>query len=160
MTATASIETLYEANQRPLLAHLVRLVRDQATAEDLCHDTFVKALACWSQHDPTASARAWLYRIATNVAYDYLRRARRISFRPLLEADDYHGESPLMETLLETREAIAQALAVLPDGSRELLLAAGTGRDTYQIAADLGCSAGAVRVRLSRARAQVRRAYA
>ncbi|GEM_PF-2164340 len=40
-TQQIGIEKLYEAYQRPLLAHLTRLVRDRATAEDLCQETFM-----------------------------------------------------------------------------------------------------------------------
>src|SRR3954465_1006970 len=83
----ACIELLYEEYQRPLLAYLTRLVSDREAAEDLCQETFIKAMRSWEQRDTSASASAWLYRIATNTAYDYLRRRRRIRFTALLDTD-------------------------------------------------------------------------
>ena len=70
---SATVESLYEAYHGPVLAHLTRLVDDRSTAEDLCQETFLKALRGWARHDPAASPVAWLYRIATNTAYDHLR---------------------------------------------------------------------------------------
>jgi RNA polymerase sigma factor (sigma-70 family) len=77
----AYVELLYEEYQRPVLAYLTRLVSDREAAEDLCQETFIKAMRGWEGRDPTASVAAWVYRIATNTAYDYLRRRRRIRFR-------------------------------------------------------------------------------
>src|SRR5262245_34086262 len=82
-----AVERLYDEYRRPLLAYLGRLVGDREAAEDLCQETFLKALRCWARHDPAASPVAWLYRIATNSAYDYLRRRRRAALAPLVELD-------------------------------------------------------------------------
>ena len=81
MHAGAYVELLYEEYQRPVLAYLTRLVSDREAAEDLCQETFIKAMRGWEGRDPTASVAAWVYRIATNTAYDYLRRRRRIRKR-------------------------------------------------------------------------------
>lgn len=82
-----AIEQLYGEYHGPILRHLERMVRDRETAEDLCHEAFIKALRHWDDLDNAAGARGWLYRIATNTAYDYLRRQRRIAMTPL---DDTH----------------------------------------------------------------------
>src|SRR5436190_20037133 len=76
-TAVAEIADLYRRYQRPLLTYLTRIVRDRNTAEELCQDSFVKVLRHWRQRDQQQDVRAWLYRIATNTAYDELRRWRR-----------------------------------------------------------------------------------
>src|SRR5213593_2645091 len=70
----AYVELPYEEYQRPVLAYLTRLVSDREAAEDLCQETFIKAMRGWEGRDPSASVAAWIYRIATNTAYDYLRR--------------------------------------------------------------------------------------
>ena len=49
--AGAYIELLYEDYQRPLLAYLTRLVSDREAAEDLCQETFIKAMRGWDQRD-------------------------------------------------------------------------------------------------------------
>jgi RNA polymerase sigma factor (sigma-70 family) len=84
-TAHTAIEQLYYDEHQLLLRYLKRLVSDCEAAEDLCHETFIKALQHWNQHDPAANARGWLYRIASNTAYDYLRRRRRVAMTTLTD---------------------------------------------------------------------------
>jgi DNA-directed RNA polymerase specialized sigma24 family protein len=62
-----------------------RLLDDLTTAEDLCHEAFVKALLHWDDRDLAANARGWLDRIATKTAYDHLRRQRRVVMTPLTD---------------------------------------------------------------------------
>lgn len=156
--STSTLEKLYVDLYQPLLAHLTRLVSDRAVAEDLCQDTFVKALRGWEQRDPTASAASWLYRIATNTAYDYLRRCRRIRFAPLADIDEPPSEKA--ESRIEEHEPVARALAQLPDIYRlPLMLHSLEGRSTNEIAATLGCSTNAVKTRLFRARERFRQVY-
>ncbi|NWG22671.1 MAG: RNA polymerase sigma factor [Chloroflexi bacterium] len=154
-----TVERLYLDMYQPLLAHLTRLVSDRAVAEDLCQDTFVKALRGWDQRDPTASASSWLYRIATNTAYDYLRRSRRIRFSSLADVDEPPvNDRP--ETRLEEHELVARALAQLPEMYRmPLVMHSLEGRSTHEIASRLGCSTSAVKTRLFRARERFREVY-
>lgn len=156
----SGIESLYETYQRPLLAYLIRLVSDRETAEDLCQETFVKAMRGWDQHDPQASAAAWLYRIATNTAYDHLRRRRRIRFTPLLDSEPLLGEPHPMEARLDEGEPVQAALKQIPPLYRiPLLLHMYEGRSTQEIADALGCSNSAIKTRLFRARERFRQVY-
>lgn len=158
--ANSGIESLYQHYQRPILAYLMRLVSDRETAEDLCQETFVKALRGWAQHDPQASAAAWLYRIATNTAYDYLRRRRRIHFTSLFEAEPTFSSDNSMESRLDEGEPVHIALAQIPPLYRvPLMLHTCEGRSTQEIADALGCSNSAVKTRLFRARERFRQVY-
>jgi RNA polymerase sigma-70 factor (ECF subfamily) len=157
--ATAAIETLYRAQYATMLAYLVRLVGDRAAAEDLCHEAFLKALRGWDQHTHVANPVAWLRRIATNTAYDYLRRGRRIHFAPLDETTRPPGAADSIESRLHEQEPVRHVLAQLSPQARRLLLCASAGHSTEELAAALECSDVAVRLRLFRARQQFRRAY-
>src|SRR5215470_9466038 len=108
-----AVERLYHQHYRPLLAYLTRLVGDREAAEDLCQETFLKALRSWAQHDPAASPLAWLYRIATNSAYDHLRRRRHVALAPLAEVEALVG-GQMPEAGLDEREGVRRALAQLP----------------------------------------------
>lgn len=155
-----TIETLYQEYRRPLLVYLTRLVSDRDTAEDLCQETFVKALRWWEDHDPQASAVAWLYRIATNTAYDYLRRRRRLCFMPLLETERSLEEGHSMESRLDEAVPVQSALSQLPSEYRiPLMLHSWVGCSTQEIARVLGCSNSAVKSRLFRARERFRQVY-
>ena len=154
-----TIDTLFQRYQRPILAHLARLVDDQATAEDLCQDTFAKALRGWGQGERPTNGGAWLYRIATNAAYDYLRRRRRILFTSLQSADG--AEAIDRSAGDDERDRVRAALADVPERYRvPLLMHACAGYSMDEIAAALGCTCAAVKMRLFRARASFREAYA
>src|SRR5438552_7576614 len=66
-----------------LLAHCYRLMGSLHDAEDVLQDTFERA---WSSRETAAdgaSQRAWLYRIATNVCLDRLRRQKLVRSLPI-----------------------------------------------------------------------------
>jgi RNA polymerase sigma-70 factor (ECF subfamily) len=154
-----AVERLYHEHRRPLLAYLARVVGDSAAAEDLCQETFLKALRSWARHDPAASPVAWLYRIATNTAYDYLRRRRRVVFAPLIEVDGLAG-TYMSWSRLDEGEGVRCALAKLPARYRvPLLLHTYAGHSLTEIADALGCSHAAVKMRLVRARERFREVY-
>jgi len=155
----AQIEALYRAQRGPLLAYLIRLVGDYAAAEDLCHETFLKAFRSWDRQTEVVNANAWLCRIATNTAYDYLRRRRRIHFTPLDDAIQPPSGAHSMESRLHEQEPVRRVLAQLSPQARRLLLYASAGHSTSELAAALECSDTAVRLRLFRARRQFRQAY-
>jgi hypothetical protein len=64
VTPATTIEQLYHHHHQPILHYLDRLVSDRETAEDLCHETFIKALWHWNELEQAALARSWLCRIA------------------------------------------------------------------------------------------------
>ena len=156
--AHAAIEQLYQAHYSALLAHLARLIGDQMQAEDLCQETFLKALRAWDQQDVITNQLAWLYRIATNTAYDHLRRRQRLHFTPLYE-HDAPPDADSMERRVDVQEPVRRVLAMLPAESRQLLLSSYAGHSTQELAAALSCSDTAVRLRLFRARERFRKMY-
>lgn len=160
MQADMCVASLYETYQRPILVYIRRLVNDYEVAEDLCQETFIKALRHWDTRDPEGSVSAWLYRIATNTAYDFLRRRRRIHFTTLCDSDHAYCAAESLELHIGVQEPVQQALAQLPPIYRlPLLLHSRDGHSTQEIAAKLGCSNSAVKTRLFRARARFREVY-
>jgi RNA polymerase sigma-70 factor (ECF subfamily) len=155
------VQALYETYRQPVLAYLTRLVSDRETAEDLCQETFIKAMRGWMGRDPAASERAWLYRIATNTAYDHLRRRRRIRFQTLEAGEGLEpAQVASVESQVAEQEPIRSALAQLPEIYRlPLVLHTCEGRSTQEIAARLGVSNSAVKTRLFRARERFRAVY-
>ncbi|MFL5803339.1 MAG: RNA polymerase sigma factor [Roseiflexaceae bacterium] len=152
-----SIEWLYQAHQRRLIAYLTRLVRDRAEAEDLCQETFLKAIRGWTGRNSTAATAAWLYRIATNTAYDHLRRR---AARPLDYSEQLLSRAPAPALELDTADPVRQALAQLPARYRlPLILHIYQGYSLGEIAAALGCSYNAVKMRMLRARERFQQIY-
>ena len=153
--AHLAVEQLYLAHQRPITAYLARLVGDRETAEDLCQETFLKAMRGWAAHDPRASAVGWLYRIATNAAYDSLRRGKILRWTSLDAAAGVSGDASHEQRLVDRATARA-ALACLPPDYRAALLLSCGGYTAGEMAGALGCSDTAIRMRLHRARARLR----
>jgi RNA polymerase sigma-70 factor (ECF subfamily) len=146
-----TIEQLYREYHRPLLCYLERLVRQRETAEDLCHETFVKVLRHWDGRDLRLSERAWLYRIATNTAFDYLRQQRRLK-RILIDGDPAELPSELaFAARLDEQETIRATLGRIPAHYRvPLLLHSYAGYNLKTIAAALGCNINTIKSRVHR----------
>lgn len=156
----AVFEQLFRDYQRPILNYLYRLVGDAARAEELTQDAFVKAYRALHRLPPDANRRAWLYRIATNTAYDQLRRRRLIQWLPLLEQDSPSLIQNGPEDPTGAQDAIRRALAQLPNDYRvPLILYSVQGYSTKEIGEMLSISQGAVKTRLCRAREKFRQVY-
>jgi RNA polymerase sigma-70 factor (ECF subfamily) len=156
-----TIEQLYQVYHRPLLHYLERLVRQRETAEDLCHEVFIKALRHWNKREVLLSERSWLYRIATNTAFDYLRQQRRRK-RILIDGDPAEFPSePVFTARLEEQETIRATLCRIPAHYRvSLMLHLYAGYKLKTIAAALGCNINTIKTRVHRGGLQFRQLYA
>jgi len=109
---------------------LVRLVGHRETAEDLTQETLLRAFRGLRTYRPKGKFRAWLFRIATNAARDWLRRQPREPALGLeMERDAWprgKGENhlPPESSLVRSERAAAveDALARLPEPDRQVLL--------------------------------------
>ena len=72
-----SFQTLFSGFQNQLKSYLYRLVTDRNDVNDLTHDTFIKAYSKISTFKQDSSLKTWVFKIATNLAYDHLRRSKR-----------------------------------------------------------------------------------
>jgi RNA polymerase sigma-70 factor (ECF subfamily) len=105
---------------------------------------------------PPDNPSAWLYRIATNLAYDALRRRRLLSWLPLSSSE----RTPAFEGSVGTADSVRRCLARLhPRDAEALLLYEYAGLSCAEIGALAGVEASAVRMRLSRARTKFRAMY-
>lgn len=134
-----------------------------AAADDLVSDTFLIALQRRASYDPArATARAWLFGIATNL----LRQHARAEYRYLrMTARDHgplvaHGHADRVADQVDAQARVrelAAALAELVPGDRDVLLLASWGElDASEIGAALDIPAGTVRSRLHRVRRLLR----
>jgi RNA polymerase sigma-70 factor (ECF subfamily) len=72
-----AFQKLFSEFQTQLKSYLYRLVTDRNDAEDLAHDTFVKAFDKISTFKGSSSLKTWVFTIATNLAYDHLKKYKR-----------------------------------------------------------------------------------
>ncbi len=154
----ALLERLFIAWQQPILNYLYRMVGER-TGRGVGQEVFVRAHGALDRLPPDANHRAWLYRIAANLAHDQHRRSRLLQWLPLLETDRAPSGSDPAEGIGDG-EAVRRALAAVPaEGRTVLILYAMQGYSTTEIAEMLSISVDAVKKRLSRARERFRRAF-
>lgn len=143
MTARAgNIANLY-ASERGRLGRLIdRIVGNASTAEDLVHDTFIRAMA--SAAPDVRDERAYLARIARNLAIDHKRKHARMVEISEDAFFSFADPSPSPETIAADRQALAltaAAIASLPERTRRALEMHRLGDHTLeQIGKTLGIS--------------------
>jgi len=124
-----------------------------ALAEDLTSETFVHAF-CGRRDLHVGTVKAYLLAIARNLYRDFLDRQRRMV--PIAAMPERVDPAPRPDQTAADRQTFAlvmQAMQALPATQREaLLLAADKDLRQEQIAAILGCSVVAAKVRIHRAR--------
>ena len=72
-----AFQVLFSSFQSQLKSYLYRLLANRNDAEDLTHDTFIKAYDKLSTFKGEASLKTWVFQIATNLSYNYLQRQKR-----------------------------------------------------------------------------------
>ncbi|MBA3824469.1 MAG: RNA polymerase sigma factor [Ktedonobacterales bacterium] len=159
---TWSFERIYDEFKTPIYNFIYHLVGNREQADDLTQDTFLKAFRALPKMDASLKLSAWLYRIATNTAYDALRRRKLIVWMPWQELDHEPAdlESADPQETIETTELVRQALRLMPPTYRAALLLYTQQGFTYaEISQTLGIAESGVKMYLSRARHSFREHY-
>ncbi len=139
------------------------LERDEADADDLVQETFLKAYEAWDTYTPGTECRGWLFTICRNTFYRRRRREERqvTCEDPELEAlaavavhdSARQGGYGEIFTRFDLSDAIDRAIDSLPAAFREVVLLVDVHDQSYEAAAEtLGVPIGTVRSRLFRAR--------
>jgi RNA polymerase sigma-70 factor (ECF subfamily) len=154
----AAYAQLVDATQAMVLGVTLQLLRDRGLAEDAAQDTYLRAFRALVDLDEPAAFLSWLRRIAITVALN-LRRARRMTFLQLDEADDVpvldEAESAWTE---RQRAQLAGALLSLSADERRLCdRRYHGGWSTVRLARDAGVSEAVMRKRLQRVRDKLRK---
>jgi RNA polymerase sigma-70 factor (ECF subfamily) len=142
------------------LAH--RLVGDEDDARDVVQEVYLRAFRGIQRFRGDAQFSTWLHRITANCAATHLGRRRRHRHDELADddvpPDEHPGRSPeLVAESHALRDRLTVELAALPPRLRAVVVL----RDVYDlpheaIAAELGISVSAAKVRLHRARKRLR----
>ena len=156
----AEADALFTAYRDRIRCYIASMVRDPAEAEDLTQETFLRAHFRQDALRNPKAARGWLYRIATRVCVDHLRkRARQVA----LDSEEEPGHEALAVSATpsaqeraeraETSACVQRCLDYLPDSYRAvILLYEAHGLTAPEIAELLGVSLGTIKIRLHRAR--------
>ncbi len=143
--------------------YALSLTRNEADADDLVQETFLRAYRSWNHYTSGTESRGWLFTICRNL---FLRTRQRESRQvqcddPELEAlaaaavhasahQDGYGD---LFARIDLSEAVERALAALPEAFREAVILVDLQDQSYETAANvLGVPVGTVRSRLFRGR--------
>jgi RNA polymerase sigma factor (sigma-70 family) len=145
----------------PMLRRVIgSRVKDPHTVDDLVQEALVRLMAARSRIEPDKLPH-YAAVTARNLVATMAEKNDRARGRSHLLVDTEEDESPVAGVLRqEERAMVSAALAQLPSGDRDVLMAHEVeGQDTITLAADQGSTPGAVAARLSRARASLRVEY-
>jgi RNA polymerase sigma-70 factor (sigma-E family) len=147
----ADFAQFFRAEYQTLLRAMYLITGDRHQAEELAQDAFVKACERWERIRDMQNPTGYLYRTAVNAHRSALRRIAVAARHVFVHQE----RDPISAT--DDRDRIRRALATLPAGQRHaIVLVEWLGMTDAEAGDVLGVSAGAVRVRISRARAALR----
>jgi RNA polymerase sigma-70 factor, ECF subfamily len=167
----SAFEELVRRNQQRMLALVGGILRRREDVEDVVQQVFLKAYVSIKRFDQRAAFSTWLYKIAVNECWDYLRKKK---VRPLVyEADLSEEQVSRLDGIVsadrptegigeraEMRELLEKMLEKLPEQDRQLLvLKEVEGFSVQELAEILDLNINTVKVRLFRARGRIMEMY-
>jgi RNA polymerase sigma-70 factor (ECF subfamily) len=126
-----AFESLISRHTDAIFAYLARLTGDREAAADLTQETFVKAWTHLGRFRIGENFKTWLFTIARNTCFDWLRKKKLVPFTALERDDEYSfaegiaDTEPLPDELARRAEDgrfLETLLAQVPIESREILL--------------------------------------
>jgi RNA polymerase sigma-70 factor (ECF subfamily) len=163
---TAAFEELIERHQTLVLGTVARMLGSNSDVEDVGQQVFLRVWRSAGRYVPRAKFTTWLLKIARNLVFNELRRAKRHAHVPIqtdpgteeIPLKDTAGQSPDTSLLeVELQEAIEKAIGELPETQRMALVLRRYEELSYeQIAEILDLSVPAVKSVLFRARTELR----
>ena len=161
----AEFERLYRAHVDAVTAYFARRTTDPHTVADLTADTFVQVITSFGSFDPRRGTdRSWVFGIARRIYAAHCESHSRQRDRSLRLAGRRPLESDEVDELLDRIDAeragrcLVTELTTMPVLDRAVVeLVDLAGLRSKEAAKALGLSSGAVRMRLMRARAHLRR---
>lgn len=149
MPYDGSLDDLYHASYRRLVAQLYAVTGNRQEAEDVVQEAFMRAMGRWDDVRTYDAPEAWLRTVALNLARSRWRRAVR-GAAALVK----HGVPHEEPELSPDHVALMDAMRGLPEAQREaLVLHHFVGMSVDEVAASLGAPSGTIKARLSRGRA-------
>jgi|SRR5450756_152310 len=159
---------LFARHWRTVHGILFRLVSSREEAEDLAQEVFVRLYRNPPELRDQPTLAPWLYRVATNLGYNALRKGTRETQRQervqrlagVEEAAGLGAVDPEHASIAsEERMAVRRALAELSEREQACLVLRHSGLSYSEVAASLGVQAGSVGTILARAEEHFRRVY-
>lgn len=165
----AAFVALLDRYLKPLYGFVFQLVRDEAVAEDVVQETFIKAWKHLGRFDQGKSFKTWIFAIAKNTAYDALKKKKTLPFSLFRNEagenvlENIPDGAPSPETILDratTALELEEKLATLSLPYQTLLrLHYQQGFSLHEVAEIFGDPYNTIKSRHKRALARLRQAF-
>ncbi len=162
MEAFSQLVTLYE---NKILNYCFRMLNNRGDAEDATQEVFIKVYRYLNSYLEQSAFSTWLYKIASNVCLDYLRKVKRNRDTVSINQQNAEGEefslmiedkglSPYDNAQLgEARKALSAAISSLGEEQRQVIILREIEGLSYEEIAEITRLApGTVKSRINRAR--------
>ena len=145
-----------------------RMLNNEEDAIEMAQETFIRAYKSIKNFKGNSSLFTWLYRIASNTCFDFIRKMKKNktisleqkTFEDLQLQDRIRDNSPRPDEIAESnaqKQAIKQALECMNLNNRNIVIMRDIMNLSYEeIAKVLNCPLGTVKSRISRARGELR----
>lgn len=149
------LEKIYRENSKRIYLYVLSVCCNAHVAEDITQETFVKALI--SLPDDCVSVTSWLYRVATNLTYDYFRNHKKEINAEFSDATvDFAVSDRMLQT--EDNQILYHCIRKLDKNERMVItLHYFSGFRQSEISVITGLSYSNVRVIMSRAREKLKK---
>jgi RNA polymerase sigma-70 factor (ECF subfamily) len=159
---------LFDKHKKGVISHCYRFCMDTAVAEDLAQETFLRVYQSAARYKPKARFRTWLYKIATNVCLNEIRKFQRRSIffpqeehlsRLEVSADDPQPDEQLEHA--QHQNMVLGALGQLPEDQRAALMLRVAEEFSYrEIGYQIGRNENHVKVLIHRGRKKLKKILA
>lgn len=119
----AAFNELYKTYIKPVYQKILFIVKEEEVAEELSQDLFVKIWQKRKEIDPEKSFKSFLYTVAHNLVYDYLRKVARdkqLLNRLMVNAVDYYLHTEEAFHARETQKVLTEAIEKLPPQGKQV----------------------------------------
>lgn len=154
---TDPLEELYQAYKEPIFRYLNNMCRNRSIAEELTHDTFIKAFKGYARFRGESSLKTWLFKIARNTYINEAMRLARQNEIPYPES----GEPPASDTThnMDVVIIVKQTFQRLSEKERSLLALRDQGFSINDMADILNQTEGNIKVGIYRAKKKFKEYY-
>ncbi|MBM7694302.1 RNA polymerase sigma-70 factor (ECF subfamily) [Peribacillus deserti] len=150
------LEEVYQAYKNPVFHYLYNMCRNRTTAEELTHDTFIKAIKGYGQFRGESSLKLWLFKIARNT---YLNNARKFSQKNEIPYAEPELQVSGTTWNIDTEMMVRQTLHKLTEKERTLLVLREQGFSLSEMADILVQTEGSIKVGIHRAKKKFKEYY-
>ena len=155
---------LFERYKKPLFGFFYGMNKDADLSEDLVQNVFFRILKYRYLFRGEGDFKTWMFHIARNVRHDHFRKNKISHQKESLEhwqerlGSDENRSTEFQQD--EEKQLLSMAMDRLPEDKREILLLSKFQDKKYkEIGEILGCSEGAVKVKVFRALQELKEVY-